>query len=230
MSRKFERLERDPEYDTNRGDFTNQLAQALFEKPGLSRAEAELKKKEQEGKTQKYDGLKKRDGTVLTCTVNQVPEILSSVCAHFGVDTHPLCDKCHMRHNPAGGCVKAELVMKAFELSGPLVKAVPQTELTAKQSVIKDEEKEIRSSDIKLLESLVRELHTLDSTLNKVYQRAGPVRRHPNGKAKIEYATVVTKVTEEDMTGVFTLETSGTTQLDESAPSIHHQRKTDGTS
>jgi hypothetical protein len=165
-------LERDPEYDANSGDFTNQLekmtqfqvvertkayeihmqgSQALFEKPSLSRAEAELKKKEQEGKTQKYD-------------------------------------KCHMRHNPAGGCVKAELAMKAFELSGPLVKVVAQAELTAKQSVIKTKEKEIRSSDIKLLESLVRELHTLDSTLNKMYQQAGPGRRHPNGKAKIEYA------------------------------------------
>jgi hypothetical protein len=78
--------------------------------------------------------------------------------------------------------------MKAFELLCPHVKAVAQAEMTAKQSVIKAKEKEIRSSDIKLLESLVKELHTLDSTLNKMYQQAGPGRRHPNGKAKIEYA------------------------------------------
>ena len=68
-----------------------------------------------------------------------------------------------------------------------LVKAVVQAELTAKQSVIKAKEKEIRSSDIKLLESLVKELHTLDSTLNKMYEQAVPGRRHPNGKAKVEY-------------------------------------------
>jgi hypothetical protein len=131
-------LEQDPEYDANSGDFTNQLekmtqfqvvestkayeihmqgSQALFEKPSLSRAEAELKKKEQDGKTQKYGGLKKSDGGALTFTVNQETEILEAVCAHFGVDTHPICDKCHMRHNPAGGCVKAELAVKAFELS-----------------------------------------------------------------------------------------------------------------
>jgi hypothetical protein len=80
------------------------------------------------------------------------------------------------------GCVNAELAMKVFELSGPFVKAVAQAELTTKQSVIKAKEKEIRSSDIKLLESLVKELHTLDSTLNKMYQESGPGRRHPNGK------------------------------------------------
>jgi hypothetical protein len=54
--------------------------------------------------------------------------------------------------------------MKSFELSGPFVKTVAQVELTAKQSVIKAKEKEIRSSDIRLLESLVKELHTLDNT------------------------------------------------------------------
>jgi len=48
--------------------------------------------------------------------------------------------------------------MKAIELSGPLVKALAQAELTEKHSVIKAKEKEIRSSDIKLLESLVKEL------------------------------------------------------------------------
>jgi hypothetical protein len=163
-----------------------QGSQALFEKPSLSRAEAELKKKEQKGKIQKYGGLKKNDGGALTFTVNQVPEILEAVCVHFGVDTHPICNKCHMRHNPAGGCVKAELVMKAFELSGPFVKTVAQAELTTKQSVIKAKEKEIRSSDIKMLESLVKELHTLDSTLNKTYQQAGSGRGYPNGKTKIE--------------------------------------------
>jgi hypothetical protein len=78
--------------------------------------------------------------------------------------------------------------MKTFELSGPLVKAVAQTELIVKQSVIKAKEKGIRSSDIKLLESLVKEFHTLDSTLNKMYHQEGSVRRYPNGKAKIEYA------------------------------------------
>jgi hypothetical protein len=109
-------LERNTEYDTNIGDFTNQLekmtqfqvvertktyeihiqgSKTLFEKP-LSRAETELKKKEKEGKTQKYDGLKKSDGGALTFTVNQVSEILETVCVHFGVDTHPICDKCHM--------------------------------------------------------------------------------------------------------------------------------------
>jgi hypothetical protein len=130
----------------------------------LSRTEAELKKKEQEGKTQKYGGLKRSDGGTLTFTVNQVSEILEAVCVHFGVFTHPICDKCHMRQNPAGGCVKTELAMKSFELSGPFVKTVAQAELTAKQSVIKAKEKEIRSSDIRLLESLVKELHTLDNT------------------------------------------------------------------
>jgi hypothetical protein len=105
-----------------------QGSQALFEKPSLSRAEAELKKKEKEGKTQKYGGLKRSDGGALTFTANQVYQI-------------------------------------------------------------KAKEKEIRSSDIKLLKSLVRELHTLDNnTLNKMYQQVGPGRRHPNGKAKIEYA------------------------------------------
>jgi hypothetical protein len=99
-------LERDPEYDANSGDFTNQLekmtefqvmertktyeihmsgSQALFEKPSLSRAEGELKKKEQEGKTQKYGGLKKSDGGTLTFTATQVPEVLETVCVHFGV-------------------------------------------------------------------------------------------------------------------------------------------------
>ncbi len=154
----------------------------------LSRVETELKKKEQEGKTQKYGGLKTSDGGALTFTVNQVSEILEDVCAHFGVETQPICDKCHMRHNPEGGCVKVELTMKTFELSGPLVKTMAQAELTVKQSVIKSKEKEIRSSDIKLLENLVKERHTLDSTLNKMYQQAGPGRSHPNGKAKIEYA------------------------------------------
>ncbi len=120
-------LERDSEYDTNRGDFTNQLekmtqfqvvertktyeihmqgSQALFEKPNLSRVETELNKKEQEGKTQKYGGLKKSDGGALTFTVNQVPKILEDVCVHFGVDTHPICDKCHMHvRKPPQGCV-----------------------------------------------------------------------------------------------------------------------------
>jgi hypothetical protein len=63
---------------------------------------------------------------------------------------------------------------------------VAQAELTVKQSVNKAKEKEMRSSDIKLLESLVKELYTLDSTLNKMYQQAGPGRGHPNGKAKLQ--------------------------------------------
>jgi hypothetical protein len=96
-----------------------------------------------------------------------------------------------MRQNPAGGCVKTELAMKSFELSGPFVKTVAQAELTAKQSVIKAKEKEIRSSDIRLLESLVKELHTLDNTscwyIHFKYQQEGPDAGHPNGKAKIEY-------------------------------------------
>jgi hypothetical protein len=133
-----------------------QGSHARFEKPSLTRAEAELKKKEQEGKTKKNGGLKKGDGGALTFTATQMPEILEAVCVHFGVDTHHLCDKCHMRHNPAGGCIKAELAVKAFELSGPLVKSVAQAELAAKQSVIKANEKEIRSCDIKVLESMVR--------------------------------------------------------------------------
>ncbi len=203
-------LERDPEYDANSGDFANQLekmtqfqvvertkayeihmqgSQALFEKPSLSRAEADFKKKEQEGKTQKYGGLKKSDGGALTFTATQVPEILEAVCVHFGVDTHPLCDKCHMRHNPAGGCIKAELAVKAFELSGPLVKSVAQAELAAKQSVIKAKEKELRPSDLKVLESLVKELHNLDCSLNKMFQQTGSGRGPPNGKVKMtEYA------------------------------------------
>jgi hypothetical protein len=47
--------------------------------------------------------------------------------------------------------------------------------------------KETKSSDIKLLESLVKELHTLDSTLNNMYHKVGSDRGHPNGKAKIDY-------------------------------------------
>ena len=54
-----------------------------------------------------------------------------------------------MRHIPAGVCVKAELAMKTFELSGPLVKPVAQSELTVNQSVNKTTEKELRSSDMK---------------------------------------------------------------------------------
>ncbi len=63
-------LERDPLYDANNGDFTNQLekmtqfdvvektktyeihmqgSHTLFEKPNLTRTEAEIKKKEQDG-------------------------------------------------------------------------------------------------------------------------------------------------------------------------------------
>jgi hypothetical protein len=155
-------LERDPLYDANNGDFTNQLekmtqfdvvektkayeihmqgSHTLFEKPSLTRTEAEIKKKEQDGKNQKSGGARKSDGGALTFTAIQMPEVLEAVCAHFGVDTHPVCDKCHMRHNPAGGCVKAELAMKAFELSGPIVKAVAQAELTLKQNVTKDKKK-----------------------------------------------------------------------------------------
>jgi hypothetical protein len=202
-------LERDPEYDANSGDFANQLekmtqfqvvkrtkgyeihmpgAQTLFEKPSLTRAEAELKKKEQEGKTQKFGGLKKGDGGGLTFTASQVPEVLKAVCVHFGVDTHPPCDKCHMRHNPAGGCIKAELAVKAFELSGPLVKSVAQAELSAKQSVIKAKEKEIRSCDIKVLENVVTELHNLGISLNKMFQQTGSVRGKDNNAIKKEYA------------------------------------------
>ncbi len=77
----------------------------------------------------------------MTFTAIQVPEVLEAVCVHFGVDTHPICDKCQRRHNPAGGCVKAELAMKAFELSGPIVKAVAQAELTLKQNVTKAKKK-----------------------------------------------------------------------------------------
>jgi hypothetical protein len=96
---QFQVVERTKAYEMHM-----QGSQELFEKPSLSRAEAEFKKKDQEGKTQKYDG--KNDGGSLTFTVNQVPEILEAVCVHFGVDTHPICDKYHMRHNPVGGCVK----------------------------------------------------------------------------------------------------------------------------
>ena len=52
-------------------------------------------------------------------------------------------------------------MVKVFELSGPLVKSVAQAELAAKQSVIKAKEKELRSTDLKVLESLVKELHIL---------------------------------------------------------------------
>jgi hypothetical protein len=69
---------------------------ALFKKPRLTKAEAEIKKKEQEGGTHKYGGPRKGDGGALTFTTVQVPEILESVCVYFGVDTHPICDKCHM--------------------------------------------------------------------------------------------------------------------------------------
>ena len=104
---------------------------------------------------------------------------------HFGVDTHPICDKCHMRHNPAGGCVKAELAMKAFELSGPIVKAVAQTELAVKQGVTKAKEKELRSSDVKVLENLAKEVGILASSLNKMFKQA----ESGHGKdKKIEYA------------------------------------------
>jgi hypothetical protein len=78
---------------------------ALFKKPRLTRAETELKKKEQEDGTHKYGGPREGDGGAFPFTVVQVPENLEAVCVHFGVDTHPICDKCHMQHNPDGGCV-----------------------------------------------------------------------------------------------------------------------------
>ncbi len=82
-----------------------------------------------------------------------------------------------------------ELAVEAFELSGPIVKEVAQTELTVNQSVNKGKEKEPRSSDIKVLESLSKELHTLDSSLNKMFQQVGPGRGHPHGHdKKSEYA------------------------------------------
>ena len=110
-------LERDPLYDANNGDFTNQLekmtqfdvvektkayeihmqgSHTLFEKTSLTRTEAEIKKKEQDGKHQKSGGARKSDGGALTFTAIQMPEVLEAVCVHFGVDTHPVCDKCHM--------------------------------------------------------------------------------------------------------------------------------------
>ena len=82
-------LERDPLYDANNGDYTNQLekmnqfdvvqktkayeihmhgSHTLFEKPSLTRAEAEIKKKELEDKTQKSGGPKKNEGGALTFT------------------------------------------------------------------------------------------------------------------------------------------------------------------
>jgi hypothetical protein len=60
--------------------------------------------------------------------------------------------------------------MEAFELSGPIVKEVAQAELTVTQSVNKAKEKEPRSSDTKVLESLSKEIHTLDSSLNKMFR------------------------------------------------------------
>ena len=161
----------------------------LFEKPSLTRAEAEIKKKELEDKTQKSGGPKRNEGGALTFTAIQVPEILEAVCVHFGIDTHPVCDKCQMRHNPAGGCVKAELAMKAFELSGPIVKSVAQAELTVKNSVSKAKEKELRSSDVKVLETLAKEISALGSSLNKMFQQAESGRGPPRGKDnKAEYA------------------------------------------
>ncbi len=75
--------------------------------------------------------------------------------------------------------------MEAFELSGPIVKEVAQTELTVKQSVNKAKEKETRSSDTKVLESLSKEIHTLDSSLNKMFQQAGPDRGIPTDMTKV---------------------------------------------
>ena len=70
-----------------------QGSHTLFEKPSLTRTEAEIKKKEQDGKNQKSGGARKSDGGALTFTAIQMPEVLKAVCAHFGVDTHPVCDK-----------------------------------------------------------------------------------------------------------------------------------------
>ena len=66
----------------------------LFEKPSLTRTEDVIKKKEQDDKNKKSGGPRKSDGGALTFTVIQVPEVLEVVCVHFGVDTHPICDKC----------------------------------------------------------------------------------------------------------------------------------------
>ena len=106
-------LERDLLYDTNNGDYTSQLekmtqfdvvekmkayeihmqgSHTLFEKPSLTRTETEIKKKEQDGKTQRSVDPRKRDGGDLTFTSTQVSEILETVCVHFGVDT-TICDK-----------------------------------------------------------------------------------------------------------------------------------------
>ena len=79
--------------------------------------------------------------------------------------------------------------MTAFELSGPIVKEVAQAELTVKQSVNKAKEKEPRSIDTKVLESLSKEIHTLDSSLNKMFQQVESDRGPPHVKdKKAEYA------------------------------------------
>ena len=145
----------------------------IFQQPRHSRHESE-----------KSGGPRKSDGGVLTSTTIQVSEVLEDVCVHFGVDTHPICDKCQMRHNPAGGCVKTELVMKAFELSVLIVKAVAQAELTVKQSVIKAKDKELRSSDVKVLENLAKEVSVLDSSLNKMFKQAESGLESSHGKDK----------------------------------------------
>jgi hypothetical protein len=62
---QFQVVERTKTYEIHM-----QESQELFEKTSLSRGETELKKKEQEGKTKKYDGLKKSDGGALTFTAN----------------------------------------------------------------------------------------------------------------------------------------------------------------
>ena len=72
--------------------------------------------------------------------------------------------------------------MKEFELSVPIVKAVAQAELTVKQSVTKVKDKELRSSDVKVLENLVKEVSVLASSLNKCSSR----RNHGKDK-KAEY-------------------------------------------
>ncbi len=117
-------LEWHPLYDTNNGAFTNQFenmtqfdvvektktyeihtqgSHTMFKKPILTRTDTEIKKKDQDGKNKKSVGPRKRDGGSLTFTDIQVTEVLEAVCA-LRCRYTPICDKCHMWHNPVWDC------------------------------------------------------------------------------------------------------------------------------
>ena len=74
--------------------------------------------------------------------------------------------------------------MKAFEWSVPIVKSVDEAELSVKQRVDKVKEKELRSSDVKVLENFSKEVSVLTSSLNKMFKQVESDRGPSHGKDK----------------------------------------------